>query len=330
MLRPSRPMMRPFSSSDLSSTTDTVVSTAWLDATRCITAARMLRARRSASRRVSSSTWRISRALSWRSSSSSSRIMICFAWPALRPASRSSSRSWSRLASFSSSRAWSRLRWRSSSERSRSASSWRLEVERALPGAQALLEPRELRAAHLQLVLESSLRPPSAPPASAPALSALRTRTGAPLAACAARGRCTSSATDTATAAATSAANTISIRCLPLSRRRARRPHRFRAARLGAARHQLVLQKRRARRSGARESALWTLPNAPSEPVRWGHCPHEKKLICWSFVSRRPERPLSHEGSPGPGWCATRAGRRRVAARRALVAPHGLVGELGS
>ena len=49
MLRPSRPMMRPFSSSDLSSTTDTVVSTAWLDATRCITAARMLRARRSAS-----------------------------------------------------------------------------------------------------------------------------------------------------------------------------------------------------------------------------------------------------------------------------------------
>ena len=43
MLRPSRPMMRPLSSSDLSSTTETVVSTAWLDATRCITAARMLR-----------------------------------------------------------------------------------------------------------------------------------------------------------------------------------------------------------------------------------------------------------------------------------------------
>ena len=79
MLRPSRPMMRPFSSSDLSSTTDTVVSTAWLEATRCITAERMLRARRSASWRVSSSTWRISRALSWRSSSSSSCMRICLA-----------------------------------------------------------------------------------------------------------------------------------------------------------------------------------------------------------------------------------------------------------
>ena len=43
MFRPSRPMMRPLSSSDFSSTTETVVSTAWLDATRCITAARMLR-----------------------------------------------------------------------------------------------------------------------------------------------------------------------------------------------------------------------------------------------------------------------------------------------
>ena len=41
----------------------------------------MLRARRSASRRVSSSTCRMMRALSWRSSSSSSRIRICFAWP---------------------------------------------------------------------------------------------------------------------------------------------------------------------------------------------------------------------------------------------------------
>ena len=57
-------MILPFSSSDFSSTTDTVVSTAWPDATRCITADRMLRTRRSASRRVSSSTWRTSRALS--------------------------------------------------------------------------------------------------------------------------------------------------------------------------------------------------------------------------------------------------------------------------
>ena len=101
MLRPSRPMMRPFSSSDLSSTTDTVVSTACPPATRCMQVARMLRARRSASWRVSSSTWRISRALSWRSSSSSSRRRICFACPALRPDTRSSSRTCSRLASLS-------------------------------------------------------------------------------------------------------------------------------------------------------------------------------------------------------------------------------------
>ena len=41
----------------------------------------MLRARRSASCLVSSSTWRITRADSWRSSSSSSRISSCLAWP---------------------------------------------------------------------------------------------------------------------------------------------------------------------------------------------------------------------------------------------------------
>ena len=101
MLRPSRPMMRPLSSSDLSSTTETVVSTEWLDAIRCITVERMLRARRSASVRASSSTWRIRRALSWRSSSSSSFRRICLACPVESPATRSSSRIWSRLASFS-------------------------------------------------------------------------------------------------------------------------------------------------------------------------------------------------------------------------------------
>ena len=140
MLRPSRPMMRPFSSSDLSSTTDTVVSTAWLDATRCITAARMLRERRSASRRVSSSTCRIRRALSWRSSSSSSRIRICLACPALSPDTRSSSRSCRAFSVFSSSRTLSRLRLP--------------VVERALALAQLLL--LDLRA--------SSPSPAAAPP----------------------------------------------------------------------------------------------------------------------------------------------------------------------
>ena len=124
MLRPSRPMMRPLSSSDFSSTTDTVVSTAWLEATLCMTAARMLRARRSASWRVSSSTWRMTRALSWRSSSSSACMRICLACPALSPATRSSSRICLVFVSFRSSRVCSRLRCRSSSERSRSPSCW--------------------------------------------------------------------------------------------------------------------------------------------------------------------------------------------------------------
>ena len=62
MLRPSRPMMRPFMSSAGSWTTDTVVSAAWPAASRCMTTERMLRTRRSASRLVSSSTWRTMRA----------------------------------------------------------------------------------------------------------------------------------------------------------------------------------------------------------------------------------------------------------------------------
>ena len=66
MLRPSRPMMRPFMSSDGSWTTQTVVSAAWRAARRCIATDRIERTRRSASRLVCSSIWRISRALSWR------------------------------------------------------------------------------------------------------------------------------------------------------------------------------------------------------------------------------------------------------------------------
>ena len=237
MLRPSRPMMRPFNSSDLSSTTETVVSTAWLEATRCMTVARMLRARRSASWRVSSSTWRISRALSWRSSSSSSRIMICFAWPALSPATRSSSRSWSRFAIFSSSRACSRLRRRSSSERSRSSSRWlwspsELSVERRRSSRRASSERRARSSSSISWPL-----PPGATAGPAVAPSPRSGAAGGPAAECAARGRCTSSATATATAAATSAANTISIWVLLPARARRSAPQAERApgrARAGA------------------------------------------------------------------------------------------------
>ena len=70
MLRPSRPMMRPFMSSDGSSTSETVVSAAWLAATRWRASATRLRARRRASDCASSSSWRTRRASSWRTSSS--------------------------------------------------------------------------------------------------------------------------------------------------------------------------------------------------------------------------------------------------------------------
>ena len=56
MLRPSRPMILPFMSSDGSSITVTVVSAAWLAATRCSASATRLRARRFDSARASSSS----------------------------------------------------------------------------------------------------------------------------------------------------------------------------------------------------------------------------------------------------------------------------------
>ena len=115
----------------------------------------MLRARRSASRRASSSTWRISRALSWRSSSSSSRSMICFAWPALRPGEPLQL---AQLVALGGLQLLARVLagcagGRRARARARS-SSCACELDRALLGAQALLEPGQLGAAHLQLVLE--------------------------------------------------------------------------------------------------------------------------------------------------------------------------------
>ena len=93
MLRPSRPMMRPFMSSEESCTTETVVSAACAAASRCITTERMLRTRRSASRLVSSSICRRRRAASCRASSSISSISSCLARVADSPEIRSSSRS---------------------------------------------------------------------------------------------------------------------------------------------------------------------------------------------------------------------------------------------
>ena len=115
MLRPSRPMIRPFISSLGSSTRRVVDSVECCAARRCIAVERMLRERRSASRFVSSS---IARRLSpawWRASRSTSAIKSCFACAAVRPEIRSSSRRWTRFAVFSSSSSWARFRSRSSS-----------------------------------------------------------------------------------------------------------------------------------------------------------------------------------------------------------------------
>ena len=79
MLRPSRPMIRPFMSSDGSSTSVTVVSAAWLAATRWSASATRLRARRFASVCASSSSWRTRRASSWRTSSSERSSSCAFA-----------------------------------------------------------------------------------------------------------------------------------------------------------------------------------------------------------------------------------------------------------
>ena len=114
MLRPSRPMIRPFISSLGSSTRRVVDSLECLAAIRCIATDRMLRARRSASARVSSSICCRRRPAWWRASCSTSASSSCFACAALSPESRSSSRRWTRFDCFSSSSSLVRLRSRSS------------------------------------------------------------------------------------------------------------------------------------------------------------------------------------------------------------------------
>ncbi len=125
MLRPSRPMIRPFMSSADSWTTDTVVSAAWPAARRCMHTERMLRTRRSASRLVCSSIWRIRLAASCLVCSSTSLSSRCLALAADMPEIRSSSRSsaWRLSARASVLRSSSaRLRARAASRWARSAS----------------------------------------------------------------------------------------------------------------------------------------------------------------------------------------------------------------
>ena len=92
MLRPSRPMMRPFMSSEGSGTTDTVVSVTTSEARRWMEVVRMRRARRSASSRAFTSRSRSSTMASCRPSSSTRRSNCSLAALASKPAICSSSR----------------------------------------------------------------------------------------------------------------------------------------------------------------------------------------------------------------------------------------------
>ena len=160
MLRPSRPMIRPFMSSADSCTTDTVVSAAWPAARRCIHTDRMLRTRRSASRLVSSSIWRIRRAASCLVCSSTSLSSSCLARPADRPETCSSVRSSS---------------WRVCTRPARSLS---ISVSlRAI--ASSRRATAAVRSSTSALRLES--RPPGRPPRALPSTTST---TGAPAVAC--------------------------------------------------------------------------------------------------------------------------------------------------
>ena len=108
MFRPSRPMMRPFMSSDGSSTSVTVVSAAALAATRCRASATRFRARRFASPAASSSIWRTRPASSCRTCSSESCRIRAFASPVVIDEMRSSSFRSASLRAFNSS--WSCFR----------------------------------------------------------------------------------------------------------------------------------------------------------------------------------------------------------------------------
>ena len=135
MLRPSRPMMRPFMSSAGSWTTETVVSAAWPAASRCMTTERMLRTRRSASRFVSSSTWRTQprRVVA--------HLVLELLEQLLLGLRRAHARRPLELADRLA-RARSISARASPSTRSRSASSAHAALDRLLAGEQALLERR--------------------------------------------------------------------------------------------------------------------------------------------------------------------------------------------
>ena len=134
MLRPSRPMIRPFMSSEGRGTTEVVVCETTSPVSRCMATAMILRPRSSASSFISCSISRRRRLASSRISRSTWARSISLASPAVRLETRSNSCLRCSSISWSSDRAWSscaslfwRLRWRCSSDssfRSRFSSFW--------------------------------------------------------------------------------------------------------------------------------------------------------------------------------------------------------------
>ena len=122
MLRPSRPMIRPFISSDGRWTTLTVCSAVWSAATRCIAVRTMSRALSWASSRALRSIARDSFTASCSASTRTASSSIALASSALRPETRSSAATCSCVALARSSLALSSSRSRSSSFLSRCSS----------------------------------------------------------------------------------------------------------------------------------------------------------------------------------------------------------------
>ena len=152
MLRPSRPMIRPFISSLGSSTRRVVDSLECFAASRCIATERMLRARRSASARVSSSIC-CSRSPAWcLASCSTSASSSCLRLRGGEPGEPLELAPLERALPASAPRSpWSRLRSRSSSAWSRRSRSARCDGERLGLAQRPLLHPRDLLTPGAQL-----------------------------------------------------------------------------------------------------------------------------------------------------------------------------------
>ena len=291
----------------------------------------MLRARRSASRRVSSSTWRISaRAVV-------AQLVLELAQQDLlglagaQPGHSLELAQLARLASLSSSRVLVEVALRGPRASARARQLLGLELERLLlarAGAPRAARSPARRARSSSSTASRSTgagaarRPPAGRLAGSAAPAHCPRGRSAP-----ARGRCTSSTTATATAAATSAANTISISVSSPGARGAGLDVSSSSGRLGAARHQTASAERAP--SGAlrcsRDAVCTAVVQASMSQVRI--VSPQKRRFARLSVSRRPGRPLHMRRIRGADRQPVRERsrtalrrRRRVRRSRPLVA----------